>query len=103
MKKTIYEGWSGKDPYTSWRFSSFMTRLGAEHATAGRDTLVCHYNGVTIVRRDTGLQRSGYLTVGTCTVELVGDAGNVGEVERIILAEQERLSPKEAVRLGLEA
>ena len=49
-------------------------------------------HGVSIVRSDTGFSKS-YVSTPTCKVELMGEESKVGEVERIILAEQERLDP----------
>ena len=103
MKKIIYEGSDDVAPYTPSTFGPFMKGLGAENGSLPSSNLTgYHLDGVTVLYRYTGFLKHWYLTGGTCSVELLGDKDKVGAVERIILAEQERVNTTSGIHLGMQ-
>lgn len=90
MKKIIYTGRSvDLDYWGHFRFVSFMRDLGAEEVLANFNNWVYSFQGVNILRRDLGVSYSSVESMSSCTLELVGEREKVGEVEKILLSEQE--------------
>lgn len=102
MKKTIYDGWSSREPYSRLSFGGFMTRLGADVTEGGvvvENTAVYHLHDVSVVWKYRGWI-AGVSFGPLCSVELLGDEDKVSKVEKIILAEQEKFCTEEKEKRG---
>lgn len=101
MKKTIYEGSSyirNGSVYRGDNLNTFLTGLGAELVgdTLSSSVLVYHFQDVSVIRITLPSENPF-----DCRIDLVGEASRLGEVEKILLAEEERRRPHIGAHLGL--